>query len=132
VVLVSLRSLDADWDPHPAVLAVHRQSVYLFGRDAAVSTPFKFNDDLRRSSLQVVDIPLDHPSCSKQHAALQYRHVMEKNEFGEKRGVVKPFIIDLESTNGTHVNDEQIPSARYYELKLNDGEFDFMDVYVNY
>lgn len=50
---------------------------------------------------------------------------MEKNEFGEKRGVVKPFIIDLESTNGTHVNDEQIPSARYYELKLNDGEFDF-------
>lgn len=86
-----------------AMLAIHRQSVYLFGRDAAV-----------------VDIPLDHPSCSKQHAALQYRHVVEKNEFGEKKGIVKPFIIDLESTNGTHVNDETIPTARYYELKLND------------
>jgi smad nuclear-interacting protein 1 len=47
---------------------------------------------------------------------------VEKNEYGEKRGVVKPFIIDLESTNGTHVNKETIPAARYYELKLSDGE----------
>jgi FHA domain len=55
---------------------------------------------------------------------------MEKNEFGEKRGVVKPFIIDLESTNGTHVNDEQIPAARYYELKLNDSELDPASAYA--
>jgi pSer/pThr/pTyr-binding forkhead associated (FHA) protein len=47
--------------------------------------------------------------------------MMETNEFGEKKGVIKPFIIDLDSTNGTHVNDEQIPPARYYELKLNDS-----------
>lgn len=71
---------------------------------------------------KAVDIPLDHPSCSKQHAALQYRHVIEKNEFGDQKGVVKPFIIDLESTNGTHVNGETIPPARYYELRLNDGK----------
>lgn len=90
-------------DENTSMLAIYRQSAYTFGRDAAV-----------------VDIPLDHPSCSKQHAALQYRHVVEKNEFGEKKGVIKPFIIDLESTNGTHVNGEQIPPARYYELKLND------------
>ena len=89
----------------------------------------------------MVDIPLNHPSCSKQHAAIQFRHVIEKTEFGDKKGVVKyastlflsfattthdvlvisrPFIIDLESTNGTHVNGETIPAARYYELKLND------------
>jgi len=90
-----------------------------------------------------VDIPLNHPSYSKQHAAIQFRHVIEKNEFGEKKGIVKyastlllsfvshysqnslvifrPFIIDLESTNGTHVNGETIPAARYYELKVNDG-----------
>lgn len=88
-----------------------------------------------------MDIPLNHPSCSKQHAAIQFRHVIEKTEFGDKKGVVKyasapllsfvtithdvlviyrPFIIDLESTNGTHVNGETIPVARYYELKLND------------
>ena len=35
----------------------------------------------------------------------------------------RPFIIDLESTNGTIVNDEQIPESRYYELKLGDGAY---------
>ena len=34
----------------------------------------------------------------------------------------RPFIIDLESTNGTHVNDEAIPTTRYYELKSGDGK----------
>lgn len=33
----------------------------------------------------------------------------------------RPFIIDLESTNGTLVNDEKIPESRYYELKASDG-----------
>ncbi|KAG9122505.1 Smad nuclear-interacting protein 1, partial [Ceratobasidium sp. 392] len=31
-----------------------------------------------------------------------------------------PFVIDLESTNGTIVNDEPIPVSRYYELKASD------------
>jgi len=35
----------------------------------------------------------------------------------------RPFVIDLESTNGTIVNDEAIPAARYYELKTGDGMF---------
>ena len=30
-------------------------------------------------------------------------------------------MIDLESTNGTIVNDERIPESRYYELMLGDG-----------
>ncbi|EIN12932.1 SMAD/FHA domain-containing protein [Punctularia strigosozonata HHB-11173 SS5] len=85
------------------LLHIHAQSAYLFGRDRAV-----------------VDVPLEHPSSSKQHAVIQYRAINEKNEFGEVKAVVKPFIIDLESTNGTHVNDVQIPAARYYELQLND------------
>ncbi|THH14002.1 hypothetical protein EW146_g6281 [Bondarzewia mesenterica] len=32
----------------------------------------------------------------------------------------RPFIIDLESTNGTLVNDETIPTTRFYELKAGD------------
>ncbi|GKA80728.1 FHA domain-containing protein DDL [Tanacetum coccineum] len=36
---------------------VHRQTCYLFGRER-----------------RVADIPTDHPSCSKQHAVLQYRY----------------------------------------------------------
>ncbi|TFK40667.1 SMAD/FHA domain-containing protein [Crucibulum laeve] len=85
------------------LLHIHRQSAYLIGRDRLVA-----------------DIPIEHPSCSKQHAVIQYRYVQEKNEFGDTKGVVKPFIIDLESTNGTHVNDAAIPPARYYELKASD------------
>ena len=39
--------------------------------------------------LQVTDIPIAHPSCSKQHAAIQYRQITEKNEFGESSTSVK-------------------------------------------
>ena len=34
----------------------------------------------------------------------------------------RPFIIDLESTNGTLVNDEKVPAARFYELRAGDGQ----------
>ncbi|CCM03518.1 uncharacterized protein FIBRA_05652 [Fibroporia radiculosa] len=85
------------------LLHIHRQSAYLIGRDRTVA-----------------DLTIEHPSCSKQHAAIQYRQVKEQNEFGDVKPAIKPFIIDLESTNGTHVNDEQIPTSRYYELKPGD------------
>lgn len=85
------------------LLHIHRQSAYLIGRDRLVA-----------------DIPIDHPSSSKQHAVIQYRHVKQQDEYGITKGVIKPFIIDLESTNGTLVNDEKIPPARYYELKAGD------------
>ncbi|PAV17032.1 SMAD FHA domain-containing [Pyrrhoderma noxium] len=82
---------------------IHRQSCYLIGRDKAI-----------------VDIFVEHPSCSKQHAVIQYRQVTQKDDFGNSKAVIKPFIIDLESTNETHVNDEAIPTSRYYELKMGD------------
>ncbi|KAJ7928053.1 smad nuclear interacting protein 1, partial [Mycena leptocephala] len=85
------------------LLHIHRQSAYLIGRDRLVA-----------------DIAVDHPSCSKQHAVIQYRFIQQKDEFGVSKGAIKPFIIDLESTNGTHVNDEAIPVSRYYELKASD------------
>ncbi|GJJ08798.1 hypothetical protein Clacol_003017 [Clathrus columnatus] len=84
-------------------LHIYRQSAYLIGRDQAVC-----------------DVPVEHPSCSKQHAVIQYRHIPEKDEFGNVKATVKPFIIDLESTNGTFVNSEEIPPARYYELRTGD------------
>ena len=33
----------------------------------------------------------------------------------------RPYIIDLESTNATRVNDDAIPTTRYYELRAGDG-----------
>ncbi|KZT12052.1 SMAD/FHA domain-containing protein [Laetiporus sulphureus 93-53] len=85
------------------LLHIHRQSAYLIGRDRTIA-----------------DLTIDHPSCSKQHAVIQFRLVKEKNELGDVKNVIKPFIIDLESTNGTHVNDDVIPTSRYYELKPGD------------
>lgn len=129
------------------LLHIQRQSCYLIGRDRLVA-----------------DLAVEHPSCSKQHAAIQCnlnpcRHLGRKltnvmtfscrPTSPRKRRVrnvkacrqvrsplsaspsfsffllndrlYRPFIIDLESTNGTKVNDEAIPPARYYELHLNDG-----------
>ena len=35
--------------------------------------------------------------------------------------ICRPFIIDLESTNGTFVNDSPIPTSRYFEIMLGDA-----------
>lgn len=68
----------------------------------------------------MVDIPLDHPSCSKQHAVIQYRLTEKEDDEGNVLKFVKPYLIDLESTNGSFINGEKIESARYYELKEKD------------
>lgn len=176
---------------------VHRQSAYLLGRDRIVSASPRpvfslwlvTDRALRRIAPshsprtilplahQVADIPIDHPSTSKQHAVLQFRQVVEKNEFGDTKSLTKcvafayppsipyhsstparlspfppvrilssradfadlrprphpsplgisytrgrPYIIDLDSANGTMVNDESVPASRYYEVKSGDGE----------
>ncbi|EDO08699.2 FHA (fork head associated) domain family protein [Babesia bovis T2Bo] len=61
---------------------------------------------------RVADIQLFHPTISKQHAVIQHR--LQDN----KR--VRPYLIDLESTNGSFINGERIEKSRYYELKEND------------
>lgn len=74
---------------------LHRQSAYLFGRDRLVA-----------------DIPVDHPSCSKQHAVLQYRLVEYKRRDGTTGRTIKPYLIDLGSTNKSFVNNNQIEAQR--------------------
>lgn len=65
---------------------------------------------------RVADIPVDHPSASKQHAALQYRLIPETRADGQVIKRVKPYIIDLESANGTYLNNNRIEPRRYHEL----------------
>ncbi len=84
-------------------LSLYERSCWLFGRERAV-----------------VDFPTEHPSCSKQHAVLQFRYTEKKNEWGERKGGVKPYMIDLESANGTKVNGEPIPERRYVEVRSAD------------
>ncbi|KAL1374463.1 hypothetical protein pipiens_018080, partial [Culex pipiens pipiens] len=84
-------------------LYIHRQSCYLIGRDR-----------------KVCDLPIDHPSCSKQHAALQYRLVPYEREDGTSGKRVRPYIIDLESANGTFVNNKKVDTKKYIELLEKD------------
>ena len=70
--------------------------------------------------LAVVDLPAEHPSVSKQHAVIQFRWIEKRNEFGDKLGRVRPYLIDLESANGTKLNKELIPSSRYLEVRDKD------------
>ena len=82
---------------------MHRQSAFLLGRDRLVA-----------------DIPIDHPSCSKQHAVFQYRMVEYEKEDGRRVRKVAPYIIDLGSANGTYLNNKQIEAQRYIELMEKD------------
>lgn len=81
---------------------VHRQSAYLLGRER-----------------RVVDIPLDHPSCSSQHAVLQFR-MTTKASAERTTKLVRPYVMDLGSTNGTYVNGERVEAQRYVELLERD------------
>ncbi|RBQ74121.1 hypothetical protein VDGD_09482 [Verticillium dahliae] len=68
----------------------------------------------------VVDLAAEHPSVSKQHAAIQFRFVEKRNEFGDRIGRVKPYLIDLESANGTELNGKKVAESRYVELRHKD------------
>lgn len=88
-----------------SVIPLHNDSFHLFGRDR-----------------NVVHIATDHPSCSSQHAVIQFRSVPLLDDLGLPTGknVVKPYLMDLESTNGTELNGKKIKPARYVELVLGD------------
>lgn len=70
--------------------------------------------------VSIVDMLAEHPSISKQHAVIQFRYIEKRNEFGDKLGKVRPYLIDLESANGTMLNKEPIPGSRYLELRDKD------------
>jgi smad nuclear-interacting protein 1 len=86
-------------------IVIHEKSFYLFGRDR-----------------EVCDVPLDHLSCSSQHAVIVHRQVGHKDKLtGLKSFVVKPYIIDLGSRNGTFLNSVRLDDSRYYELFEKDA-----------
>jgi smad nuclear-interacting protein 1 len=97
---------------------------------------------------KVVDIKTDDETCSKQHAVIQFRERSVVNSEGHKTTEItyvsifmifivqlrqkkeiyiytnsctyRPYIIDLESSNGTLLNDDEIPTSRFIELKSED------------
>eukprot|EP00392_Amoebophrya_sp_AT5.2_P009809 g9837.t1 len=121
--------------------------LYIFqkdGGDPKIAYLAKKPDFLFGKDRKVADVPTDHPSCSKQHAVLHFRtkklagRVGGEGEAGAGslgiitgRGkvgadvltggqVVVPYVMDLESTNGTFLNGERLEPCRYYELLPKD------------
>ena len=94
-------------DDELPTLYLHRESCYLVGKD-----------------IRVWDIQLEHPSISGQHAVIQFMESIKQSNAVDESEVIninaKPYIIDLESTNGTTLNGEKLDPARYYELREKD------------
>ncbi|KAM9949628.1 hypothetical protein ACTFIT_010847 [Dictyostelium discoideum] len=83
---------------------LHRKKSFLFGRNR-----------------DIADIPIDHPSCSSQHAVIVFRIRKKENpNTGSIKTFILPYIIDLESTNGTFLKGEKIEPAKYFELRPKD------------
>ncbi|KAH7830384.1 putative Smad nuclear-interacting protein 1 [Monocercomonoides exilis] len=112
------------WDEPPdAHIPKLRWRIYCFKDDDLVEDPipihtrtgFLFGRDKR-----IADIPILHPSTSSQHAVLYFRKLSLAQKDGTMKTVVRPFIMDLRSTNGTFLNDEKLEPYQYYEIKEKD------------
>jgi smad nuclear-interacting protein 1 len=79
------------------------KSSYLVGRDR-----------------NVCDIVVDEKECSSQHAVIQFRKLVKRDKYGDRAVEIKPYIIDLDSTNGTAIDGRDIPGSRFVELKPKD------------
>ncbi|ODV90667.1 hypothetical protein CANCADRAFT_2397 [Tortispora caseinolytica NRRL Y-17796] len=73
------------------------KSSYKLGRDSATS-----------------DIVIAHPSCSKNHAVIQFK------SSPDDPSKVVPYLIDLNSANGTKINFSPVPQSRFIQLKSHD------------
>jgi smad nuclear-interacting protein 1 len=101
-------------EPEDACEPVGNWRIFVFKGDDCLETLY-----LHRKAFfgigreqELADILVAHPSCSKEHAVLQYRK--------RQGGTAALYVIDLDSTNGTWLNGERIVSAHYIELKDGD------------
>jgi len=81
------------------VLNLDNKSCFLFGKDE-----------------RVADFRLDNPTCSSQHAVVQFRRVGVERADGTFGSEIRPYLMDLNSTNGTVLNEKKIETQKYYQL----------------
>lgn len=106
-------------DENTRVIKLHGFACFLLGKDGRLvgaSIPE-----------ELTFVQVDHPMCSRQHAVIQFR----------RRGAdgVRPYIMDLNSTNKTMLNQKPIEPGKYIELRhqdvLNFGHTDCEYVVLN-
>ena len=64
---------------------------------------------------RICDIRIKQKNISRQHAVIQFRKIRKGNEWE-----ILPYLIDLNSTNGTYLNGDKIDNKKYYELREKD------------
>jgi len=97
------RLYEFNGDENTNVVKLQDYACFLFGKDKK----------LDGSSLlgELKFILIENPMCSRQHAVIQFR----------RRGdAIKPYLMDLESTNKTLLNQKSIDSGKYIELRHQD------------
>ncbi|CAI4034955.1 hypothetical protein SMKI_12G0920 [Saccharomyces mikatae IFO 1815] len=95
---------NAPWKRHN----LNDRSCYLVGRELGHSLDSDFDD---RKETVIADIGIPEETSSKQHCVIQFRNV---------GGVLKCYVMDLDSSNGTCLNNVVVPRARYIELRSGD------------
>lgn len=90
-------------DDTPVTHKLRDTSCFLFGCDKRLMDTDSDNG--------IAFIYLEDESCSKQHAVIQFRL---------KGTLIRPYLMDLQSANGTRLNGERIESGRYIELLQKD------------
>lgn len=102
---------------HSEPLEAHRPTsrwrLYVFKNEHLLDQPISLSQSryIFGREHRVADVPIDHLSCSKQHAVLQFRLTTKANIQD-----VRPYLMDLGSTNGTFLNGDKLEPERYYEL----------------
>ena len=69
---------------------------------------------------RICDIHIKQKNISRQHAVIQFRKIAKNNKDGNSVSII-PYLIDLNSTNGTYLNGDKIDNSKYYELMDKDN-----------
>ena len=75
---------------------------------------------------RICDIRIKQQNISRQHAVIQFRKIKKEYDWE-----IIPYLIDLNSTNGTYLNGEKIDNKKYYELRDKD-ELNFGDKKIDF
>ena len=114
----------------PQDKAIPTKTWCLFEFEKNASDPIKTYNLINRDNFligkdnRLAHILLAYDDCSRQHAVIQFRKKIIKHEDENYETSITteivPYIIDLESTNGTSINNDLIETSKYYELKDKD------------
>ena len=75
---------------------------------------------------RICDIRIKQQNISRQHAVIQFRKIKKDYNWD-----ILPYLIDLNSTNGTYLNGDKIDNKKYYELRDKD-ELNFGDKKIDF